>query len=235
MIDELKEIGLSENEALIYLSLIKSPKQPASQIAKDSKINRSVVYSLLDRLVDKGLVSYILISNVKHFLASSPELLKDFIKNKEYVLSKILPGLKSMRKETGEILSVEVYEGAKGGLAILKDIIKEKKDYVSFGDNGNFSSILGTIAEQYIRQLNERKITERILVKKGVKLKDIGKKTEVKYLPKEFDFPTITTIYGNKIAIAILEKPYYVVLIKSSILAYTYNSLFEGLWKIAKK
>ena len=92
-----------------------------------------------------------------------------------------------------------------------------------------------TLAEQYTRQINEKKIKERIIISKGVKLEELGKNTEVKYLPKEFNMPSIATIYSDKIAFAIFEKPYYVILIKSKTLAKTYKSIFEVLWKTAKK
>ena len=47
--------------------------------------------------------------------------------------------------------------------------------------------------------------------------------------------PTITTIYGNKVAIAIFTEPYYCILINSKDLANSYRSSFELLWQISKK
>jgi len=131
-------------------------------------------------------------------------------------------------------ISVEVFQGIKGGLTILKDIIREGKDYVVLGEDGTFQSISKTLVEQYIRDLNKKKIKERILAKEGTKIMK-GKYSKIRYLPKEFNLPTITTIYGNKVAIAIFQKPYYVVLIKSKDLANTYKAFFETLWKQAKK
>lgn len=234
MKDKLMQIGLSEQEAGVYLQLLKAKKQTANEVAKQSKINRSVVYSVLDKLIDKGLVNYVLIDNTRRFSASNPNALADFLNDKKKILSNILPQLKSITEQEKEIVSVEVFQGVKGGLAILKDIIRENKDYVSFGDEGNFQKILGTIGEQYVRQLNEKDISEKIITRKGTELIGNSKKAEIKYLPEEFRFPTITTIYADKVAIAIFDKPYYVILIKSKSLAFAYRSLFEGLWKIAR-
>lgn len=234
MNEELTQLGLNHNESLVYLYLLKSKEKTATQIAKDTKLNRSVVYSTLDSLIDKGLASYILIKDKRHFSAASPETLNDFLEDKKRILSDILPLLKSIKIEEKASVNVEVFQGIKGGISVLKDIIREGKDYVAFGDEGRFQEISKTQLEQYVRQLNEKKIKERIITRKGVKLFGSSKNTQIRYLPKEFRFPTITTIYGDKVAIAIFEEPYYTILIKSKPLAYTYRKFFDGLWRIAK-
>lgn len=233
---ELQEIGLTEQEAKVYLQLLKQKYKEASKIAKETKINRSVAYSILESLTDKGLVSHIIKNNIKCFKAADPKTLMDFLKDKEKTLQNILPKLSDIKAEEKEAVTVELYQGIKGSIAVLKDIIRTKKDYVAFGDEGIFQEILrGTIAKQYVRQLNEINIKERLITREGTKLVGSTKFTEIKYLPKEFRFPTITAIYGDKVAIAIFDKPYYVILIKSKTLAFAYQTLFEGLWKIAKK
>jgi HTH-type transcriptional regulator, sugar sensing transcriptional regulator len=235
MKDKLIEIGLTNQEAGAYLYLLEKEKITATKIAKDLKINRSVIYSVIEKLIEKGLANFILIDGKRHFSATNPKVLEDYLKDKQKILNEILPNLESIKKKQDELFSCEVYEGIKGGIAVLKDIIREGKDYVSFGDEGQFSSASETILEQYTRQLDEKKIKERILTKEGINLKYSRKNSEIRYLSKEFSFPTITTIYGDKVAIAIFEKPYHVVLIKSKSLAKTYKGMFEGLWKISKK
>jgi hypothetical protein len=106
---------------------------------------------------------------------------------------------------------------------------------VSFGDEGQFESVSETVLEQYLRRLDEKNIKERILTVEGFKFKYSRKKTEIRYLPKTFKFLTITTIYANKVAIAVFDKPHYVLLINSKTLAETYRAMFYGLWAIAKK
>ena len=54
-------------------------------------------------------------------------------------------------------------------------------------------------------------------------------------LSKDVKMPSITAIYGNSIVMAIFQKPYYSIKIKSKDLAESYKSIFELLWKIAKK
>ena len=165
-------------------------------------------------------------------MAADPKTLIDFLKDKEKALQKLLPKLLEITPTEKEKVSVELYQGTKGGITVLKDIIRTGKDYVVLGEDGTFNQLI--YAKQFIRQLKEKKIKERILAKEGTKILKT-KKSEVRYLPKEFQIPTITTIYGNKIAIAIFTEPFYTILIKSKDLADSYKSFFEILWKISKK
>ncbi len=233
MIAELTSIGLSKQEAEIYIYLNKEKNQTASEIAEQTRTNRSVVYGLLDSLINKGLVNYVLINGVKRFSSTKPEALVEFIKEKEIALKRILPQLKSLKSDEYDIVNVEVFRGVNGGLAVMKDIIKNCNEYVAFGEDTSFQRIMGTLAKQYVRQLNERKVKERLLVPEGRKVL-ISKNTELRYLPKNMQIPSITTVYGNKVALAIFQKPYYAIVIESKELAHTYRSLFELLWKTAK-
>lgn len=234
MIDELVHIGLNRQEAEVYVYLTKEKNQTATKIAEKTKINRSVAYSVLESLIKKGLVNYVLINGVKKFSSTKPDTLVGFMKDKEESLKKVLPLLKSLKPNGNDAVKVEVFEGVNGALAVMKDLLKTSNEYVAFGEDKSFQQIMGTLAKQYIRQLNEGKIKERLLIPQGQKAL-VGKNTEVRYLPKETSLPSLTAVYGNKVAIAIFQEPYYAIVIESKQLSQTYKSLFEHLWKTAKR
>jgi sugar-specific transcriptional regulator TrmB len=52
----LQQLGLTENEALIYETLLQNGKQKASQIQKKTPLKRGLVYKNLENLEKKGLV-----------------------------------------------------------------------------------------------------------------------------------------------------------------------------------
>ena len=79
----LEEIGLSKNEAKVYLSLVYLGCTTAGKIAKHSKVPRPNVYDALERLQEKGLVSYVMKDDKKHFEASDPNALMNILKEKE--------------------------------------------------------------------------------------------------------------------------------------------------------
>ena len=58
-IELLKEVGLTEGEIKVYLALFKIGASSTGPIVKEAKIHSSKVYPILDRLIEKGLVSFI--------------------------------------------------------------------------------------------------------------------------------------------------------------------------------
>lgn len=94
----LKQIGLSDNESEVYLIVLKLNEALASNIAKQSKISRPHIYDNLNKLVEKGLITYVIKSNKKYFKAVNPDNLMDYLKEKEEDLKEILPELQELYK-----------------------------------------------------------------------------------------------------------------------------------------
>lgn len=83
MISELMEIGLTNGEARVYISLLKLGSSKVGSIVRDSRVSHSIVYDVLERLIMKGLVSFILIGDIRHFNAVEPYRLQDYVQKKE--------------------------------------------------------------------------------------------------------------------------------------------------------
>ena len=73
MKEKLINLGLSKNEAIIYLFLLKNPKITTGPIIKETGISNSRVYESLNSLISKGLVNYTIQKDGKYFDASPPE------------------------------------------------------------------------------------------------------------------------------------------------------------------
>ena len=69
----LQEVGLSQKEIEIYLTLLRAENLTASKIAEKTGIYRPNVYDNLESLIEKGLVSFVISDRVKHFRAEKPE------------------------------------------------------------------------------------------------------------------------------------------------------------------
>ncbi|MEK6825894.1 MAG: helix-turn-helix domain-containing protein [Nanoarchaeota archaeon] len=234
MKEQLIHLGFTQDEAETFLALLKESDQTATILARSTGINRTVIYHVLQNLANKGLIIEKSIQGVKHFSSAPLSALSSYIDSKKEIVQMLLPQLREIVPEQRLPVKVEVYQSIQGGLAILKDIIKTGKDYLAFGEDRHFREILGTLAEQYVRQLKEKKIKEKLLIPQGQEALK-SKYSEVRYLPKDIRLPTITAVYGEKVAHAIFQKPYYGIVITSKDLATSYTSLFNYLWSIAKK
>src|SRR3989344_6965152 len=228
----LREIGLQGGEITVYLSLLKLNEATATQITQNTGLHRSNIYDIIEKLINKGLASFIIKNNVKYFRASSPTKILDYIKEKEVKISQIIPSLIEISKGKVEDIKVEIYKGKEGIKTILSDIIKEGKDYLLFG-HLKFEEILPIYVKQFVKLIDKKKITEKAILEKGAEIIP-AKHHKYKNILKEYLFPNATIVYGNKVAVFIWQDPYYIILIENKDVASSYKTHFNLLWKIAK-
>lgn len=238
----LMEIGLSEKEADLYLLAIKHKEITASYVAKISHESRTHAYDTINSLVKRGLLTYVIKNNVKYFKAVNPEKLLDYlrekeakIKDEEESVKEIIPQLKEIQSKVGEEeTKIEIYEGKEGIKSLLNDIIREGKDFVTWGATTKVKEYVPEfIIKKYLNERKRNNIKARQLFTDfyGVLETPLS---ENRKLPKEFASPTTTLIYGHKVAIFLWTEVPKIILVENEELAKSYKSYFELLWKTAK-
>ena len=85
----LEDIGLSNSEIKVYIALLELDKSTAGPIIDKSNLPSSVVYMSLHKLLGKGLISFIKEGQIKHYQASNPDHLVQFIDEKKETDKKI--------------------------------------------------------------------------------------------------------------------------------------------------
>ena len=121
--EQLKEIGLADNEIKIYLALLKNGAMNPLNIAKITELHRGYVYDSLERMQVKGIVTSLTINKKKHFQAVSPTKILDHMRLKITNFEEIIPKLNSLQKKLGEETSVEMYKGKKAYRYLFIDIV----------------------------------------------------------------------------------------------------------------
>lgn len=236
VLDYLEEVGLTKNEARVYLALLKKGQLRAGEISRETQINRSSVYEALEHLIKKGLVSYVVVSKRKVFKAVNPKRLLEWLKEKEENLTKIMPILEKLHETSKTETHLTLYEGYKGVQSIFQDIIRKKRPIDCFGSEGQLNERMPWYAVKFVKTLKEERIPVRMIVRKG--RKDAGsnlKNVEVRYFPLKVKSNVVTNIYGNKIAIIVwTEKPMGVI-IENKEAAEAYRNFFEFMWARALK
>lgn len=246
----LEEIGLTKTEIKIYLALLKLGQTTTTHIVREAGIHASKVYEFLDKLIQKGLVSYVMKSNKKHFSAAEPEFLKEFLKEKqreildqEKEIDKVLPQLKAIRKSGEDMIKSEIYEGLRGIKSIYEKIFSTLK-------KGETQYIIG--APRIANELIEGFLLEwhKKRIKKGIKckyiydgnVKDYGKVraemplTDVRYLPKKMVSPVWIEIFKDCVVIGHI-KGYNAVLflMQDKEIAKSYLDYFKLIWGVSSE
>lgn len=91
-ISRLVDIGFSEYEARLYVSLLRANPATAYEIAKESGIPTSKIYEVIARLMEKGFVSVVDADSKKSYI---PMDIDEFIEGRRKKIDKTLEGLKS--------------------------------------------------------------------------------------------------------------------------------------------
>lgn len=114
LLEPLKNLGLSEKEAKIYLALLQLGPSTPYQIANKAEIKRPTAYVIAEELVEKGLIVHVPGEDKKRYIARTPDAFIEEQGEKLRAARAILPELRSFQKGTVEKPSIMYYEGAEG-------------------------------------------------------------------------------------------------------------------------
>jgi HTH-type transcriptional regulator, sugar sensing transcriptional regulator len=231
----LEDIGLNEGEAKVYLALLKLGQVRVQDLREETTLHRTTIYDFLEKLMNKGLVTYVIQNNVKYYSATHPNKLLDFIREKEGKAEHILPELVKLSDFQKDEVKVEVFKGKEGLKTILNDVLRHGKDYVVFGiDEALFRQIFGDFMEWFFEKERKAGFHERLLTADDVTFTYDSPNVHYRYLPRTSFNPTPTYVWGNNVAILIWE-PLTVIKIQHKQVADSYAKYFEILWSIAAK
>lgn len=229
----LENIGLTSGEIKVYLALLELGPSSAGATLKKAQIQNSVFHFCVNKLIAKGLVSYIKKGKIKIYRAADPENFLVYLRDKENDLKKILPELKEKQAIIKEKTEVELFEGIKGIINALNTLIEHTKK----GDEFLFFSTDVDSKNEEIQEFYQRYDAKRKakgLITKGIaseRLKHLFQ--DRKYLKMKYTKNPIPANYGicndKMILLSWDEKP-YAVLIQAKNLINKHKEFFHKLW-----
>ncbi len=243
----LEEIGLTKSEIKVYLALLKLGASTKKNIVKEAKITHSKLYEITDKLIEKGLVSYVKRNKVMHFSAAPPEQVLDFLELKKEKISKqanefekLIPSLKSLK--VSQEPEVEVFKGWKGMRTAYQMMLRSLKsgevDYVVGATSGEDIKSASRFFENIHRQRREKKIVLKIILNKkdqewALSILRVPKYDKVRLISHQS--PSEVNIWRDNVMIIMLTKVPVLTLIRSKFVADSFRNYFDLLWKTAKK
>lgn len=243
MLQQLTQLGLSENEAKVYVAMLELGPATVLEISAKAGVNRPTTYVQIESLKKLGLVSTQTKGKKQIFIAESPEQLdfmiekqKTEIENKKEELSKLLPELTNLFNLTGEKPQVRFFEGKEGILKIQSEFLKTKADFIyGISDFDSVMEVFPNFSSAYSSKRAQKKIPSKLIYTstKGPFLKDADKDflRESKYVSKDkLSLGSDITIFGDKIAIMALKGRVSGVIIEHKEMADSLRSIFELLW-----
>jgi len=239
MIQEyLRDVGFTKNEAKIYQVLIEIGPSAIGEISSKTKIHRRNVYDSIEKLKEKGFVSWTLKNNRKYFEAVNPERIIDILEEKKEKIKSIIPTLVNRQRLTDR-QNVRVYTGLAGRKVIFEDKLKYKEEQLVLGAHEPASRGFRQKIFYHKRRI-ARKIPLKMLYPKNeieaAKKFSKFKYVKVRIMPMMIDSPVAINIYGNKVALLTGSGKVspISILIEDKELSNEFRSYFFTLWKVSK-
>jgi sugar-specific transcriptional regulator TrmB len=238
MEEDLMDIGLSKNEAKIYIALNELGSTTIGDIAKESKIHRSNVYDAIEGLVQKGLASFILKDKVKYYQPTDSSNLFNMIQEKEEKVKSLLPRLELLQGLSHEKSEASIQIGLAASRRALDAFLEYNSEILVMGAPSNVGKLIGPFLQNFHKRRIEKKIMMRHIYNTDAfdriaYLKKL-KYTPVRVLPSEYNSPVATVIVGDEVTfIQWIDSP-VIITIKNKSMVDGYRKYFYYLWKDAK-
>jgi len=242
----LEEIGLTKGEIRVYLALLKLGETTTGKIIEGAQISSGKIYEILEKLIKKGLASYIIKEKTKHFSAASPNRILDYLhekekdlKAKEEKLTKELPSLLSIEKAGKKEYETNLFKGLKGIQTAIFEALEdltEKDEVLAMGIISHKKEQYNLLWQRWHKErINKKIICEAIFSDEDTNYFKAFKKmrfTEVKVLTGIT--PSAIDIIGKRVLIFTYGEEPSCLSIKNNEIAQSFTSFFETLWRIAK-
>lgn len=243
----LKDLGFTDGEIKVYFALFELGETTVGPISKKAEVTHAKVYPILAKLIEKGLVSHVIKEGRKHFSATNPNSLLEFVENKvrkleteKNKIKDIIPSLLAKQKELEKVQYSRVFEGFRGLRALFYELFgtaKGKEEIYVLGLNEilykpEFMSFF--LFYHNIRK--ENKISLRLILNKDMKKLVQEKykhmleyKAKVKFV--DVVFPTGLFIFKDHVISIVSEEKVTAFDIKSKQNAEKYRKFFDSIWK----
>ncbi len=246
---QLEEAGLTGGESKVYLALLELGPSTSGPIVEKSGVARSIVYQILERLSQKGLVSSVTRERTRHFQAAQPDRILEYVDEKEKAalesrrkLEELLPRLSAMQMAAKES-EVLVFTGFRGMISA------HEHTYQKLG-RGEGYFFFGIPQEQprhyhaYWQRDHLRRaragIRCRLLFhpkapKEVLKNRNSYPGCDARYMPLEVNTPAWFMGYKNTAVIGFASESPITLEINNPQVAGSFRAYFEEFWKKSAK
>jgi sugar-specific transcriptional regulator TrmB len=242
----LNSLGLSDKETAVYLALLELGRGTVTQISRNSKVNRTNAYNVLNSLANQGLVRVSGKEPKQEYVAESPKnifklLNKRLHDTEEQILAarEYVPKLESIHR-VEDRPQIKFYEGIEGLKQVYEDTLTAKEPIVAYAAYEDMHATLGNYFPSYYQRRAEKGISIRgIVPRTSASLEreahNKEEKRDIAIIPKEmFDISPDIEIYDNKVMIASWREKLGII-IESAEVAHAMKKIFELAFTEAKR
>lgn len=252
--DSLKQLGFTDKEISIYLSILEHGKLSAAAVARLTGINRTTVYSVAKELVTKGVIAEDIGSINLYYTALPPEDLRALYQKEEMALRDRKAAVESAIAELALVPKGKHYSVPKIRFIDerhLDDFLYKQlpiwiasakardQNWWGFQDTSFIESHAEWFkyhweifpADYGTRLFTNQKPAEEKFARD---IADTNRR-QVKYWIKSEDFTATHAVLGDYVLFCVTNQhPYYAVEIHDAVMAENIRQMLKGMWEEIK-
>lgn len=238
----LKQMGLSEIEAHVYLACLQLGETVVAEIAHHTKISRTTVASILDRLKTKELLTSHLSKGKKKFWIEDPYILVEHQKAQLEVTEQLAERLRNEYHQADKKPTAEIYDTRKTLEHLMAKVVEELKkgdDLFTF-ESPNAQHYQAILTEELFHALSKQKVRKGIhtksLIPSGQELcvrpKSLEHNIEVRILPPGVLIESSFWMFKNSLVL-FSGTHTFAVRINHGHMKESMASLFQMAWELS--
>lgn len=238
----LFNLGLSEEEVIVYLSALEHGSATALELARNTGIPRTTVYLLIDSLLGKQLLSHSSDEKKKSYFPASPD---ELVKMAQHKKEKMQETLHSMRADLPQLHAlyhlyhakpkVNYYNGKSEIIKLFEESLKEERIYI-YQLSQDFTSYFGPYLNTYREEVKKKmRYTKEILAETvdnlQYKKSNDSVRNQIKLLSQKDVINIDSLLYGDKNIILTYKEgqPHATVICDKDIVFFEVLK-FNALW-----
>ena len=239
ILNSLREFGLKEKEASVYLASLALGATTILKLSKQSEVSRTTIYEVIDALEKKGLMKKVIKGLKTLYAPEHPERLENTLELKRTLLQKVLPELEGKYHLKSTESAIKYYEGLNAIKNVYSDLLKDLKPhdfYYAISNTDEWQTMDDDyFMKNHVEKRAELDITTNLLFV-DTKISQYRKQIERNYnekirlLPKNSDIHVDMAITPYKLVMFQLHEPLIALVIENKTMISNQKALFEILW-----
>ncbi len=242
LLKTLLDFGLSEKEAIVYLTSLELGPSSVLKISKLCALKRPTVYLIVESLTKKGLMSIEIKGFKKYYKAENPDRLETIFNERKQELLKHLPFFHEIYAKDKSDSFIKYHEGLEAVKLIYSDLLDDIEpgdDYLVIGNQEAWLALDPHFFQKFIEKRAKLDIKLRLLFQDSQIAREHQKyernyNEKVKILPKNTTLTTNFVITSKKIIIHQLTSPVLAIVIQNKNITKMNVEMFEIIWNSIK-
>jgi sugar-specific transcriptional regulator TrmB len=247
--EALRDAGLTDGEIKVYLALLELGTSTTGSIIERSGVARSIIHQLLNKLAQKGLVSYITKEKTKHYQASDPQRLLDYIDEREKILQEnrakvqsLLPQL-HLHMNSTRPSEAKIFEGFKGAATVHEDMLNrlsKNEEFFYMGIPANQPEHFNAYWQKSHATRHKRGVRIKLLFHKDTPEHVVRHPSpypgcEGRYMPVDIDTPAWFAGCRGVAVVGFPSKNPLTIQIINDEIADSFRAYFDEFWRQSRK